>query len=238
LSAGTLYLIPATVAGGTLAAAIPVAVQERIRALDYFIAEQPKTARAFLKTIDHPKRLVEIGIEKIDAAAPEARLAELLAPVLHGRDAGVLAEAGAPAVADPGATLVRRAHALGVRVAPLVGPSAVLLALMASGLEGQRFAFHGYLPVAERELEARLRMLEDDSRRARRTELFIETPYRNDRLLRAILRACAPDTLLCVAADLTSPAETIATRTIAEWRAARRGIGKRPAVFLLLAGPR
>jgi 16S rRNA (cytidine1402-2'-O)-methyltransferase len=127
---------------------------------------------------------------------------------------------------------------LGIRVIPLVGPSAILLALMASGLEGQRFAFHGYLPVPEDALTCRLKALEGDSRRERRTEIFIETPYRNDRLLRTILSACADSTLLCVATDLTLPNEQIATRTIAGWRAARAQIGKRPTVFLMLAAAR
>jgi 16S rRNA (cytidine1402-2'-O)-methyltransferase len=213
-------------------------VGERLRAIRYFIAEAPKSARAFLKTIDHPGPMAELRIVGIEPSADDARLAELLEPVRRGNDAGVLAEAGAPAIADPGALLVRRAHAAGLRVAPLVGPSAILLALMASGLEGQRFAFHGYLPVDAPALKAQLRALEADSRQRRRTELFIETPYRNDRLLRAILETCAPDTLLCVAAGLTSPVEAIATRTIAEWRAAPRALGKRPAVFLLLAAPR
>ena len=159
----------------------------------------------------------------------------LLAPLLAGSDAALLSEAGAPAVADPGAALVRRAHRLGIRVAPLVGPSAILLALMASGLEGQRFAFHGYLPVEEAALAKRLKALEADSRRERRTEIFIETPYRNDRLLRLIVATCAPATLLSVAADLTAPTETIATQPIAAWRREPRAIGKRPAVFLLQA---
>jgi len=238
VSAGTLYLIPTTIADGTAAAAIPPAVRERIGTIGYFIAEEPKSARAFLKAIGHPGPLAELRIAKLEASADEARLLELLAPVRQGADAGVLSEAGAPAVADPGAMLIRHAHASGLRVAPLVGPSAILLALMASGLEGQRFAFHGYLAIDERELKAELRTLEADSRRARRTELFIETPYRNDRLLRVIVETCAPETLLCVAADLTSPGESIATRTVAEWRASPRAIGRRPAVFLLLAAPR
>lgn len=238
MSPGTLYLIPTPIADGTAAAVIPFAVQERIRTLRYFIAEQPKSARAFLKAVGHPGPLAELTIAKLEAGADEPRLAELLAPVRQGRDAGVLSEAGAPAVADPGAMLVRHAQTSGLRVAPLVGPSALLLALMGSGLEGQRFAFHGYLAIDERELKAQLRALEADSRRARRTELFIETPYRNDRLLRVIVETCAPETLLCVAADLASPGESIATRTVAEWRASPRAIGRRPAVFLLLAAPR
>lgn len=238
MSGGTLYLVPATIADGTAAATIPIAVQERIRTLGYFIAEEPKTARALLKAVAHPGPLAALRIAKLEADAAEGRLAELLVPVRQGSDAGVLAEAGAPAVADPGAMLVRCAHAAGLRVAPLVGPSAILLALMASGLEGQRFAFHGYLAVDRRALKAQLRTLEAESRRARRSELFIETPYRNDRLLEVILETCAPDTLLCVAAELTSPGESIATRTVAEWRASPRAIGRRPAVFLLLAAPR
>jgi 16S rRNA (cytidine1402-2'-O)-methyltransferase len=238
IRAGTLYLVPTTIAEGTAPAAIPPEARARIRAIRYFIAEEPKSARAFLKAIDHPGPMAELTIAKLAASPDEAQLAELLEPVRQGADAGVLAEAGAPAVADPGAMLVRQAHASRVRVAPLVGPSAILLALMASGLEGQRFAFHGYLAVDERALKEQLRALEADSRRGRRTELFIETPYRNDRLLRAILGTCAPDTLLCVAVDLTSPNESIALRTVAEWRAAPRAIGKRPAVFLLLAAPR
>ncbi len=182
--------------------------------------------------------MAELQIAQLAASVDAARLEALLEPLRRGRDAGVLAEAGAPAVADPGALLVRQAHACGLRVAPLAGPSAILLALMASGLEGQRFAFHGYLPVDERALKARLRELEVDSRRARRTELFIETPYRNDRLLRVILETCWSETLLCVAADLAAPGESIATRTVAEWRAAPRALGRRPAVFLLLAAAR
>jgi 16S rRNA (cytidine1402-2'-O)-methyltransferase len=218
--------------------AIPPAVRERIRTIGYFIVEQPKSARAFLKAIGHPGPMAELRIARLEADADETRLLELLAPVRQGADAGVLSEAGAPAVADPGAMLIRHAHASGLRVAPLVGPSALLLALMASGLEGQRFAFHGYLAIEERELKAELRALEADSRRARRTELFIETPYRNDRLLRVIVETCAPETLLCVAAELASPGESIATRTVAEWRTSPRAIGRRPAVFLLLAAPR
>ena len=236
--AGTLYLIPTLLGEATVDTAIPTGVQERIRAIGYFIAEEPKSARAFLKAVGHPLPLARLKIDRLEASPDATRIAQLLEPVLGGSDAGVLAEAGAPAVADPGAPLVRAAHRSGLRVAPLVGPSAILLALMSSGLDGQRFAFHGYLPVAERELEMRLRSLEADSRREHRTEVFIETPYRSDRLLRAILDACAPDTLLSLAVDLASSGESISTATIADWRARRYLIGKRPAVFLLLAPSR
>jgi 16S rRNA (cytidine1402-2'-O)-methyltransferase len=233
--AGTLYLVPVALGEGRLADVAPAGVLERVRAIEYFIVEEPKAARAFLKIAQHPRPIAELRIEKIPAALEAAKLDQLLQPLRAGSDGAVLSEAGAPAIADPGALLVRRAHMHGIRVAPLVGPSAILLALMASGLEGQRFAFHGYLPVDERELKARLQALEADSRRARRTEIFIETPYRNDRLLKAIVETCSPQTLLSVAADLTLPDETVETRSVAAWRKARPTLGKHPAVFLLLA---
>ncbi len=235
MSAGALYLVPVTLGGEDVAAAVPAAVRERVHALGYFIAEEPKRARAFLRALGHPQPLGALRLERLEAEPTAAALRRLIEPVLAGASAGVLSEAGAPAVADPGALLVRHAHAAGVRVVPLVGPSAILLGLMASGLDGQRFAFHGYLPIREPDLQARLRALEADSRRERRTEIFIETPYRNDRLLRAALATLAPDTLLCVAADLTLAAERITTRSIRDWRAAPPTLGKHPAVFLLLA---
>jgi len=235
VNAGTLYLVPTPLAEGAVDASIPPPVRSRIREIGYFLVEEPKSARAFLKALEHPRPLASLRIERLPEKAGEAALDALLAPLAAGSDAALLSEAGAPAVADPGAALVRRAHRLGIRVAPLIGPSAILLALMASGLEGQRFAFHGYLPVEEAALAQRLRALEADSRRERRTEIFIETPYRNDRLLRLIVATCAPATVLSVAADLTAPTETVATQPIAAWRSGPRAIGKRPAVFLLQA---
>jgi 16S rRNA (cytidine1402-2'-O)-methyltransferase len=154
---------------------------------------------------------------------------------LRGRDLGLVSEAGCPAIADPGAKLVEAAHAKGYRVVPLVGPSSIVMALMASGLEGQRFAFCGYLPREPAERKKRVKELEARSRREVETEIFIETPYRNDALFVALLETCAETTRLCVAADLTLPGETITSRTIAGWRRKPAPPGKRPAVFLLLA---
>ncbi len=232
---GTLYLLPGPMGGDTLADILPAAVIERLRALEYFIAEHPKQARAFIKLAAPPRPIADIRIESIAADTPQDALDRLLAPVVTGQDAGLVSDAGAPAVADPGARLVARAHALGLRVAPMVGPSSILLALMASGLEGQRFAFHGYLPVEGPALQQRLLELERRSRRHRETQIFIETPYRNDRMLQALLAAVAPDTRLCVATHLTLADESVRTRTIAEWRKSPHAIGKRPTVFLLLA---
>lgn len=225
----SLYLIPAGL-GGAPAQVLPASAIETVRALRDFAVENAKSARAFLAGLDMPCPMRELHIATLgeDCSA-------LLAPMRAGRAMGVISEAGCPAVADPGQALVAAAHAAGFRVVPLVGPSSILLALMASGLEGQRFAFRGYLPRDAAGRARRIRDLEKISRDARETQIFIETPYRNDALLAALLECCAPATRLCVAADLTLPGEDIATRSIAQWRGARRALGRRPAVFLLLA---
>jgi 16S rRNA (cytidine1402-2'-O)-methyltransferase len=232
---GTLYLVPCTLGDVPPETVVPAATLDRIRSLRYFIAESEKSARAFLKRVGVTRPLRELSIERLDHNTPAARLPDLLAPLAAGEDAGLVSEAGLPAVADPGAALVRLAHERGLRVAPLAGPSSIPLALAASGLNGQRFAFHGYLPVDEADLSAALKELERDSRRLGQTQIFIETPYRNDRTLAAMLRALAPATLVCVAAELTLPGEAIRTRTVAQWRGDPPSLNDRPAVFLLLA---
>jgi len=192
--------------------------------------ENAKSARAFLGALDLPVR--ELSIKVIDED-----IDELLLPLREKRPLGLLSEAGCPAIADPGAALVEAAHREGFKVVPLIGPSSIVLALMASGLEGQRFAFCGYLPREAKDRDKRIRELEQRSRRERETEIFIETPYRNDGLFAALLATCAPATRLCVAADLTLPQETVVVKTVAEWRRHGAGPGKRPAVFLLLSSP-
>ena len=224
-----LYLVPATL-GGAPGQVLPAPTIETVRALRDVAVEDAKSARAFLAALGMSCPMRELRIETLDADP-----AALLAPLRAGRSLGVLSEAGCPGVADPGQALVAAAHAAGFRVVPLVGPSSILLALMASGLEGQRFAFRGYLPRDARERATRIGALEQVSREARETQIFIETPYRNDALLAALLEACAPGTRLCVAVDLTLPEESITTRSVLQWREAARVIGRRPAVFLLLA---
>jgi 16S rRNA (cytidine1402-2'-O)-methyltransferase len=233
--AGSLYLLPNTLGETAPEAVIPAAAVHRTRSLDYFIAEDPKSARAFLKRIGFPRDLRETRIERLDHNTRAGDIAPLLEPVLAGHDAGLLSEAGLPAVADPGAALVRLAHERGVRVVPLSGPSSILLALAASGLEGQRFAFHGYLPVKQPELAAALKELERQSRRLDQTQIFIETPYRNDATLAAMLRVLSDDTLVCVAVDLTLGSEMVRTRPAAQWRERVPQLKGRPAVFLLLS---
>ena len=235
MAAGTLFLIPTTLGDSALAAVIPQEVQQRVRALGYFVAENPKTARAFLKQVGTAKPLQELHIGTLNEHTPDEAIAGLAAPVLAGHDLGVMSEAGCPGIADPGAKLVLYAHRHAIRVVPLVGPSSILLALMASGLNGQSFVFHGYLPVADVAREKALRELEKQSRRLKQTQIFIETPYRNQKLLRSILGACASATLLCVAADISLPAEDIRTMAIAAWKKNPPQLDRRPALFLMLA---
>lgn len=235
MGAGTLYLIPATLGDSTLAAVIPQQVQERVRTLDYFVAENPKTARAYLKRIGTPKPLQALHIDTLNEHTPDAAIAGLAAPLLAGHDVGVMSEAGCPGIADPGAKLVLYAQRQAIRVVPLVGPSSILLALMASGMNGQRFAFHGYLPVANIEREKALRELEKQSRRLQQTQIFIETPYRNAKLMQSILASCAEGTLLCVAAEISLSGEDIRTMTVAQWKRNPPQLDRRPALFLLLA---
>jgi 16S rRNA (cytidine1402-2'-O)-methyltransferase len=228
-----LYAVP-TPLGGPAQQALPVSTLETVRSLRDFAVENAKSARAFLSQLGMPVPMRELHIDEIG----ERPGASFLQPLREGRPLGLLSEAGCPAIADPGATLVEAAHREGFRVVPLVGPSSIVLALMASGLEGQRFAFCGYLPREAPERSRSIRELEARSARARETEIFIETPYRSDALLGALIESCKPATRLCVAADLTLPGETIHTRAIREWKAANTAIGRRPAVFLVLADPR
>ena len=227
---GVLYAIP-TPLGGASADALPASALAVVRSLRSFVVENAKSARAFLKDTGMPRPIQDLRVSVLGQDVS----AEIRA-LKSGESLGLLSEAGCPAIADPGAKLVEAAHAAGIRVVPLVGPSSIVLALMASGLEGQRFAFCGYLPREARARARRIRELEARSRRERETQIFIETPYRNDVLLAALLEACSPGTLLCVASDLTLAGEEVRTREISAWRRSRTVIGKRPTVFLLLSG--
>lgn len=234
-AAGTLYLIPAALGETDWSDYQPQGTRNLCGRLQYFVVENAKTARAELKRIDHPTPLREISIEQLPEKPSATDIERLLQPLRDGHDVGVLSEAGCPGVADPGALLVRRAHEIGLAVRPLVGPSSLLLALMGSGLEGQRFAFHGYLPAREPERSRRITELERDSMKLDQTQIFIETPYRNMAMFDALLAAARASSRLCVASDLTLPTEMIRTRTIGDWRGAERpALDKRPTVFLLL----
>ncbi|MDO8315577.1 MAG: SAM-dependent methyltransferase [Rugosibacter sp.] len=234
--AGYLWLLPVALGDTPWQYCLPPATREAACRLTHFVAENAKSARAELKRMEHPAPLRELTIEQLPDKPGPADIDRLLAPLYAGHDIGLMSEAGCPAVADPGALLVRRAHALGLCVKPLVGPSSILLALMASGMNGQRFAFHGYLPAKEPERSQRIIDLEKESVRLQQTQIFIETPYRNLALFNALIANARPQTLLCLATDLTLEQEYITTRSINEWKKqVSPPIDKRPTVFLFLA---
>ena len=234
--AGTLYLVPNLLGAVRPDDVLPRRTIEIARGLTHFAVETPKVARAFLKTLDVAQPIATLEIVPLPEADRADHRDPSLAALRAGRDVGVLSDAGCPGVADPGAWLVRAAHDHGVRVVPLVGPSAVLLALMASGMNGQSFCFHGYLPVKPAPRADALRNVEAQSRSARCTQIFIETPYRSAALLRAMAETLDAKTRVCVAADLTLADETIESRTARQWRGEDvERFDKRPAIFLLTA---
>lgn len=241
---GTLFLVPNALGAGALDHVLTSEVRSITASLDYFVAENAKTARAFLNQValTHPLRLKlqDIEIRELNVKTPASALPDLLAPLLAGRHGGLVSEAGVPAVADPGADLVRLAHERGIRVRPLVGPSSILLALMSSGLSGQNFAFNGYLPTDVAERANRIRALEQRSRQEQQTQIFIETPYRNEALLQALSTHCQPSTQICIATQLTLEDEAIQRMSAQAWKqeiAAGRlpDFRKKPTVFLMLA---
>jgi 16S rRNA (cytidine1402-2'-O)-methyltransferase len=233
-ASGRLYLVPNLLGVMPPQEVLPQRTLEIARRLVHFVVETPKVARAFLKSLAPDRPLQALSLEELNEHTPAHRVDALLAPVLAGHDLGLLSDAGCPGIADPGAALVAAAHRAGVRVVPLVGPSAVLLALMASGMNGQAFAFHGYLPVKAGLRERALRALDETVARSGATQLFIEAPYRNEAMFSAVLASCRAQTRFCVALDLSLPSEEIVSCSLAAW--ARRptpALDRRPAIFLL-----
>ncbi|WP_374682074.1 SAM-dependent methyltransferase [Accumulibacter sp.] len=236
MNMGRLYLIPVPLGPTAVAAVLPQSVLARAQGLRHFVAENAKSGRAFLKLLPSDLPVQQISIQELNEHTPASELTALLAPLLNGNDVGLISEAGCPAVADPGAALVALAQQEGIQVVPMVGPSSILLALMGSGLSGQSFVFHGYLPSTPGEREKRLRELEKESRRGQQTQIFIETPYRNQQLLESVLKTCARETRVCIATDLTLESEQITTRRVGAWqRQSLPKINRRPTVFLLQA---
>jgi len=232
---GTLYLIPCTLGDTPPERVLPQHVIELARKLSHFVVEQPKTARQFLSALKPEHAIQSLHFATLNEHTEPNKISDLLAPLLAGHDVGIISEAGCPGIADPGAVLVNLAHRNGIRVVPLVGPSSILLALMASGLNGQCFAFHGYLPIAETERKKAITMLETESIRHKQTQLFIETPYRNDKMFSTLLTQCSPATLLCIATDITLPSEQILMFSIKQWKIQPAPqLNKRPSLFLLL----
>lgn len=238
MKTGTLYLIPSNLSEPFEPAQIlPATVVATALRLNHFIAENAKTARAFLKGLGLGRPMQEISIRELSNKTPDDALAEMIAPLMAGLDVGLVSDAGAPGVADPGALVVAMAYRRGIAVVPLVGPSSILLGLMASGLNGQSFAFHGYLPQDKTARVNAIATLERESHQRNMTQLFIETPYRNQAIFADLLATLAPSTYLCVARDLTGCSEYIRTISVGEWRKQSLVMEKLPTLFLFLAEP-
>lgn len=233
MTKGTLYLIPTTLGDTAVEAVMPASVKDVINIVDEFIVEDERSARRYLKKAGITKPLDTLVLHALNKHTRPEDVAGYLSAIDKGKNVGVVSEAGCPGIADPGADVVKIAHRKGIKVVPLVGPSSILLALMASGFNGQSFAFHGYLPKERGERIRKLKELERTAQQKDQTQLFIETPFRNQHLLEDIVTSCSPSTPLCIACDLTLPTELVRTQTIAEWKKQLPDLNKRPAIFLI-----
>lgn len=228
---GKLYLIPTTLGESSINNVIPSGVQNTIIELRYFIVENIKTTRRYLRAVDKTFPIDDCTFFELNKHTDVAEIDTFLNPILEGNDVGVISEAGCPGVADPGATVVDIAHKKRIKVVPFVGPNSMIMALMASGLNGQNFAFNGYLPKDKTERIKVIKSLEEKAKFA--SQLFMDTPFRNMQLLEDVLTHCYKDIKLCIACDITTPAEIITTKTIAEWQKHIPNLSKRPCVFIL-----
>lgn len=235
MAKGKLFLIPTIIAEGTQQGVIPASVIEALKGISHFLAEDVRTARRYLSSLKIYESIEPLVFNVLNKYTVEQELNELFAPIREGKHVGVLSESGCPGIADPGALAAKYAHQYGIQVVPLTGPSSILLALMASGLNGQKFAFHGYLPIDSREAHETIKSLEKESRLKRQTQIFIETPYRNNSCVSNILKALHEDTWLCVAINITGADESIVTKPVKAWRKDTPELPKLPAVFLFLA---
>ncbi len=230
----TLYLIPTPLGDlDTFERSAPLFNNEIIHQLDVFIVEQLRTARRFLRKSEHPVPIDEMTFFELNKHTPVEQIATYLNLMAEGKSIGLLSEAGTPCIADPGAIIVQMAHERNIPVVPLVGASSIILSLMASGFNGQSFVFHGYLPVDKNALVKKVREMEEHARRFKQTQIFIETPYRNNNLLEVLLQNCQPKTFLSIAADITTPTEYIRTKKVMQWKKETVNLHKRPTVFLL-----
>ena len=231
---GKLYLLPTTLGSfDTIGKAIPDYNTEIIHSLEIFIVEQVRTARRFLSKLKHPVSIDNLIFLELNKHTEESEVISYIDSIYQGKSIGLLSEAGTPCVADPGASVVKIAQESGIDVVPLVGPNSIILSLMASGFNGQNFTFHGYLPIDKNELARKLKLIEQSAYKADQTQIFIETPYRNNQLLSSILKVCSPGTLLCVATELTLPTEKIVTLPVSNWKHYKPDFHKKPTVFLI-----
>ncbi|MCK0147750.1 SAM-dependent methyltransferase [Arenibacter sp. F26102] len=232
---GKLYLIPTTLGDNEPLEVLPISIKRTIENIDHYIVENEKTARHFIKKISSKKSQPGLHINLLNKFTEPEILPTFLDPCFEGYNVGILSEAGCPGIADPGADIVRIAHEKGIQVVPLVGPSSILLALMASGLNGQSFAFNGYLPIESGERKKSIKKFEKLSRDNDQSQIFIETPYRNDKLLTELIKSLSPQTLVCIACDITLPTEFIATKKVADWQKTTVDLHKRPTIFIIHA---
>ena len=232
---GRLFLIPTVIAPNTTERVLSPQVVAELTRINYFLAENLRTARRFISSLRLGRPIDQLSFQVLDKRTPDSEVETLAKPLHQGHDVGVLSEAGCPGVADPGARAVAYAHQNRIQVIPLVGPSSFLLALMASGFSGQSFAFHGYLPIDREKRRKTLHQLEKSARQWHQTQIFMETPYRNNALLQDVLNHCQPTTLLCVAKNVTGTDEFILTQSIRQWRQHVPDLHKVPTVFLLAA---
>ncbi|TQD39327.1 SAM-dependent methyltransferase [Haloflavibacter putidus] len=235
-SKGNLYLIPSLLGDQPPLEILPLSVKKKIEEIDYYIAENEKTARRFIKKIVPGKSQPSLHFYALNKFTDASELPSFLEPCLEGIDTGLLSEAGCPGIADPGAEIVKIAHEKNIRVIPLVGPSSIFLTLMSSGLNGQNFAFNGYLPIDKQERKHSVKQLERLSQERQQAQIFIETPYRNDKLLDFLLSQLHPETKLCIGCEVTLPSEFIQTKTVAQWQKSKPDLHKRPSIFIFQKG--
>ncbi|MCX6267123.1 MAG: SAM-dependent methyltransferase [Bacteroidetes bacterium] len=233
MAKGTLYLLPAPLAEGSVESVLPEGTLLIIRRLEFFIVEELRTARRFLIKAGIQKQIDELNFQVFNEHSNHQDVQDYLAAAMNGHDVGLLSEAGVPCVADPGSVIVGVAHENGIRVVPLTGPSSILLALMASGFNGQNFAFQGYLPAEKVMREKKIKELEKMIIEKGQTQIFIETPYRNQQVFESLVKVCKPDTLLCIATSISGAHETIKSQPIADWYGKKPDIHKKPTIFLL-----
>ena len=230
---GTIYLIPTPLSPENPEISIPLRVISIIHSLDSFIVEELRTARRFLRKTGYTRSFDEVSLQVLNEHTPDMEHKAMLNIVLQGKNTGIMSEAGMPGIADPGAELIRLAHELGIEVVPLPGTSSIILALAASGMNGQNFVFHGYLPVKPHDREKKIREIELESLQKNQTQIFIETPYRNEQMFRSLIKVCGHNTLICIACNLTDPDEYVKTLEVKKWKEKNPEIRKKPAVFLL-----
>lgn len=230
---GKLYLIPTTMGECDPMDVLPQTVKRTIDFIDYYIVENEKTARKSIKEVQPEKKQSELVLFVLNKRTEVKEHLDFIKPLLEGKNVGLMSEAGCPGVADPGAVIVKIAHEKGIQVVPLVGPSSILLAMMASGMNGQSFTFHGYLPIDKEEKRASFKTLERTSFEKNQSQIFIETPYRNNNLLEDLLQTLHPETHLCVATDITLPTEYIKTKRISAWKKETIDLHKRPTIFII-----